>query len=119
MAAARAAASATGVPMRNHATRPGCHIFWFLATVLSCTSAGAVRADEGPPTPAVLRVPLNDPLTRGNLARLREGSATARELLACMERVPDAVITVRAHPLLLKEERLLGRGRYWVVGHRL
>jgi hypothetical protein len=29
------------------------------------------------------------------------------------------VITVRAHPLLVKEERLLGRGRFWVVGHRL
>lgn len=107
--------------MRNHATRLGCRIvsFGFLVTVWGCMWAGVVRADDGPPTRTVLRVPLNDHLTPGNLARLRAGSATARELLVCLERVPDAVITVRAHPLLLKEERLLGRGRFWVVGHRL
>jgi len=82
-------------------------------------SASVARADEAPPARAVLRVPLNDHLTPGNLARLKAGSATARDLLACLERVPDAVITVRAHPRLVQEERLLGRGRFWVVGHRL
>ncbi len=107
--------------MRNHATRLACRIvsFGFLLTVLGCTWAGVARADDAPPTRAVLRVPLNDHLTPGNLARLRAGSATARDLLACLERVPDAVITVRAHPLLIQEARLLGRGRFWVVGHRL
>jgi len=107
--------------MRNHASRfvRGSVTFRLLATVLGCMWAGVARADDGPPTRTVLRVPLNDHLTPGNLARLRAGSATARDLLACIERIPDAMITVRAHPLLVREERLLGRGRFWVVGHRL
>jgi len=107
--------------MRNHATRLGCRIvsFGFFVTVWGCMLAAVARTDDGPPTRTVLRVPLNDHLTPGNLARLRAGSATARDLLACIERIPDAVLTVRAHPLLVTEERLLGRGRFWVVGHRL
>ena len=107
--------------MRNHATRLGCRSvsIGFLLTLLGCVWAGDARADNASSTRAVLRVPLNDHLTPGNLARLKAESATARDLLARLERVPDAVITVRAHPLLVREERLLGRGRFWVVGHRL
>jgi len=106
--------------MRTHATR---HLrrTWTLGVlaVLLCGGATHAIAAEAPPAHAVLRVPLNDRLTPGNLARLTAQSATARDLLARLERVPDAVITVRAHPLLVQSERLLGRGRFWMVGHRL
>jgi hypothetical protein len=99
--------------MRNHASRLACRSvsLGFLLTLLGCVWPGDARADNASSTRAVLRVPLNDHLTPGNLARLRAGSATARDLLACLERVPDAVITVRAHPLLIQEARLLGRAR--------
>ena len=107
--------------MRNHATRLGGRVasFGFIVAVVGATWAGVARAEDALSTPAVVRVPLNDHVTPGNLARLRAGSATARDLLDCLERVPDTVITVRANPLLIQTERLLGRGRFWVVGHRL
>ena len=66
----------------------------------------------------VLRVPPNDGLTRQHLAHAVAASSTARELLARVERLPDTVLILRAHPLLTREENLLGRGRFWVVrGH--
>lgn len=107
--------------MRNCAAR---HVrralsFAMLVSMLGGAGNAAASADDTPPARAVLRVPLNDRLTPGNLARLASHSATARDLLAHLERVPDAVITVRAHPLLVQSERLLGRGRFWMVGHRL
>jgi hypothetical protein len=73
-------------------------------------------ADANHSLQRVVRVPLNDALTPGNLARLRARSATARDLLARLELVPDAIFIVRAHPRLVQDERLLGRGRFWVVG---
>jgi len=70
--------------------------------------------DAPPPVRSVVRVPANDALTPGNLARLATASATGRDLLAHLERVPHAVFIVRAHPLLVRTERLLGRGRFWI-----
>lgn len=88
-----------------------------LACAVCASRAGA--SDDSPPATTVLRVPLNDTLTPGNLARLTANSATARDLLARIERIPDAVLIVRAHPLLVRTERLLGRGQFWVVKGRL
>jgi hypothetical protein len=67
----------------------------------------------------VVRVPSNDSLTPCNLARLRAKSATARDLLARLELVPEAILIVQAHPRLVQDQRLLGRGRFWVVDGRL
>lgn len=91
---------------------------WLLASLVLWPAPSAA-ADEEPPTTTVLRVPVNDTLTPGNLARLTGNSATARDLLARIERVPNAVLILRAHPLLVKSERLLGRGQFWVVKGRL
>jgi hypothetical protein len=90
-----------------------------LAGVIGASPTRAAGSDDDPPATTVLRVPLNDTLTPGNLARLTANSATARDLLARIERVPDAILIVRAHPLLVKTERLLGRGQFWVVRGRL
>jgi hypothetical protein len=91
-----------------------------LACVVIALSAGSgAGARDQLPRRAVLRVPPNDPLTAANLARLARQSATARDMLARLEAIPDAAFTVRAHPLLMRSERLLGRGRFWIVGHRL
>jgi hypothetical protein len=66
----------------------------------------------------VLRVPANDHITPHHLAGLAARSATARDLLTRVELVPDAVFIVRAHPRLIEDARLLGRGRFWIVrGH--
>jgi hypothetical protein len=74
--------------------------------------------DTDPPAGPVVRVPANDGLTPHHLARLTAASPTARELLARLERVPAASFIVRGHPRLVESERLLGRGRFWVVhGH--
>jgi hypothetical protein len=40
-------------------------------------------------------------------------------VLARLELVPDAIFIVVAHPRLVHDERLLGRGRFWVVQGRL
>jgi hypothetical protein len=90
-----------------------------LAGVIGASTTRAAGSDDDPPATTVLRVPLNDTLTPGNLGRLTANSATARDLLARIERVPDAILIVRAHPLLVKTERLLGRGQFWVVRGRL
>ena len=71
-----------------------------------------------PPRDSIVRVPRNDALSPHNLARLATDSPTARDLLARLERVPSATFIVRAHPRLVESERLLGRGRFWIVhGH--
>jgi hypothetical protein len=67
----------------------------------------------------VVRVPDNDSLTPAHLAALVERSPTARELIDALERVPDAVLIVRANPVLARQERIYGRGRFWIVGGRL
>ena len=93
-----------------------------LVVLLTCGVLPATplaASDDDPPTRTVVRVPLNDTLTPGNLARLTASSATARDLLARLERVPNAVLIVRAHPLLVRTERLLGRGQFWVVRGQL
>lgn len=66
----------------------------------------------------VLRVLPNDRLTREHLQRATTGSATARELLGRIERLQDAVLILRANPVLVQQDGLLGRGKFWVVrGH--
>jgi hypothetical protein len=66
----------------------------------------------------VLRVLPNDRLTREHLQRATTGSATARELLGRIERLQNAVLILRANPVLVQQDGLLGRGRFWVVrGH--
>jgi hypothetical protein len=67
----------------------------------------------------VLRVQPNDPLTRDNLEQLETRSATARDVIDRLQQLHDAVLIVRAHPLLVQETQSLGRGRFWVVDGRL
>jgi len=66
----------------------------------------------------VLRVLPNDRLTPEHVRRAITGSATARELLGRIERLQNTVLILRANPVLVQEDRLLGRGKFWVVrGH--
>jgi hypothetical protein len=66
----------------------------------------------------VLRVLPNDRLTREHLRRVATGSATARELLGRIERLQNTVLILRANPVLVQQDELLGRGKFWVVrGH--
>jgi hypothetical protein len=66
----------------------------------------------------VLRLPPNDRLTPEHVQRAITGSATARELLGRIERLQNTVLILRANPVLVQEDRLLGRGKFWVVrGH--
>jgi hypothetical protein len=107
--------------MRPTASGVGrCHL---TATRMLLLLVGSIAvpliADGNHSIQGVVRVPLNDSLTPGNLARLRAKSATARDLLARLELVPDAIFIVRAHPRLVQDERLLGRGQFWVVQGRL
>ena len=67
----------------------------------------------------VLRVQPNDPLTRHNLAHLEARSRTARDVLDRLALLEHVVLLVRAHPRLVPETRLYGRGRFWVVDGRL
>jgi hypothetical protein len=71
------------------------------------------------PASSVLRVPSNDRLTRDHLVRAVTGSPTARELVARIELLNDTVLLMRAHPLLVRQEGLLGRGKFWIVRGRL
>jgi hypothetical protein len=82
-------------------------------------AARGVKKDAPVRHARVLRVQPNDPLTRHNLAQLEARSATARDVIDRLERLHDAVLIVRAHPLLVREAQLLGRGRFWVVDGRL
>jgi len=107
--------------MRPTASGVGrCHL---AATLMLLLLVGSIAvpliADGNPSIRRVVRVPSNDSLTPGNLARLRARSATARDLLARLELVPDAIFMVRADPRLVADQRLLGRGRFWVVQDRL
>jgi hypothetical protein len=67
----------------------------------------------------VLRVQPNDPLTRHNLAKLAERSATARDVIERLQQFDDAVLIIRAHPMLVRETQAIGRGKLWVVNGRL
>jgi len=67
---------------------------------------------------AVLRIQPNDALTRSNLKLLTSQAPTGRELVDRIERLQDVVLILRAHPLLMRQAQLLGRGNFWVVkGH--
>lgn len=92
---------------------------FILLLLLPGSKAVPLVADGNPYITRVVRVPLNDALTPGNFARLEAKSATARDVLARLELVPDAIFIVQAHPRLVQDERLLGRGRFWVVQDRL
>ena len=107
--------------MRPTASGVGrCHSTATLILLLLVGSvAGPLIADGSHSIQRVVRAPSNDSLTPGNLARLRARSATARDLLARLELVPDAILIVRAHPRLVQDQRLLGRGQFWVVHGRL
>jgi hypothetical protein len=87
--------------------------------LLAGSKAVPLIADGNPSIKRVVRVPMNDALTPGNLTRLEGKSATARDVLARLELVPDAIFIVVAHPRLVHDERLFGRGRFWVVQGRL
>ena len=77
-----------------------------------------MSSEPSGPHSAVLRIPNDDPLTREKIAFLSANSPTARELVGRVGRLQDCVLIIRAHPLLARQERLLGRGRFWVVrGH--
>jgi len=66
----------------------------------------------------VLRVLPNDQLTREHMQRATTGSATARELVSRIERLQNTVLILRANPVLVQQDGLLGRGKFWVVhGH--
>jgi hypothetical protein len=85
---------------------------------LATPGDGPVKLHAQQPGADVVRVPPNDSLTRQHLVHAAAASSTARELLSRVERLQDTVLILRAHPLLTREENLLGRGRFWVVrGH--
>ena len=87
-------------------------------TVQPTSGAGGQRAVPQQGATDVLRVPPNDPLTRDHIQRAIAGSSTFREVVARVEQLHDTVLILRGHPLLLSQEALLGRGRFWVVrGH--
>src|SRR5262249_27848605 len=67
----------------------------------------------------VLRIQPNDSLTRKNLEVLMSQAPTGRELVARIERLQDVVLILRAHPLLLRQEQLLGRVRIWGAKRQL
>jgi hypothetical protein len=107
--------------MRPTASGVGrCHLTATLMLLLLVGSiAVSLIADGNHSIQRVVRVASNDSLTPGNLTRLRARSATARDLLERLELLSDAIFIVRAHPRLVQDERLLGRGRFWVVQGRL
>jgi hypothetical protein len=92
----------------------GLLLFYGLAASVAATPAARAATHEH-----VLRVLPNDRLTRDHLQRALAGSATARELVSRIERLQNVVLIVRAHPLLVRQDRLLGRGKFWVVRGRL
>jgi hypothetical protein len=105
--------------MRHHAIRLGYCALLVLAALMAGRPTPVTAApDDTPPVP-VLRIQGNDTLTPRHLARLTVRSATARDLVVRLERVPKAVFILRAHPLLANTERLLGRGQFWVERGRL
>jgi hypothetical protein len=105
------------------ASRTAIQTHELLAAVLlmSCLapSVATVTAADAATHEHVLRVPSNDRLTHDHLQRAIVGSATARELVARIEGLRNTVLILRAHPLLVRQEGLLGRGKFWVVRGRL
>ena len=90
----------------------------FVWTVQPTTGAMSNRQAAHRQPGEVLRVLPNDPLTRDHIQRAIAGSSTFREVVARVEQLHDTVLILRGHPLLLSQEALLGRGRFWVVrGH--
>ncbi len=75
---------------------------------------GQAKADGN-----VLRILPDDSLTRSHLAAAVAGSATARDLIERIEHLPGVVLILRAHPMLVRQEGLLGRGKFWIVRGRL
>src|SRR5262245_19296545 len=70
--------------------------------------------DERPVTsPVVLRIDRRDSMTERQLTQLRNGSATARELLVRVANLPDTILIVRADPGLFGRSGLYGRSRFW------
>jgi hypothetical protein len=76
------------------------------------------RPDAGPHS-GILRIEGGDSLTARHLAELERRSATGRELLHRVERLPATVLIIRAYPLLVKTTGLYGHGRFWVTDGRL
>jgi hypothetical protein len=74
-------------------------------------------APAGPPgsKSVVLRIPHDDPITRDKIVYLIAHSPTARELVTRVGQLQDCVLIIRARPLLARQEKLLGRGRFWVA----
>src|SRR3954469_10163086 len=101
-----------GVPMRHHTIRLGCCALCILGALTAGRPTPVTAGPEDPPVVPVLRIQGNDTLTPRHLARLKATSATARDLVVRLERVPQAVFILRAHPLLINTERLIGRGKF-------
>ena len=93
----------------------------FAGILLLCGLGAGVAGATAPQTAIherVLRVLPNDRLTREHLQRATTGSATARELVSRIERLQNTVLILRANPVLVQRDGLLGRGKFWVVrGH--
>jgi len=62
----------------------------------------------------VLRIPKDDGLTPGHLAELHRESATARALLDRIASLPATILMLRGNPLLVRQVRVYGRGRFSV-----
>lgn len=105
--------------MRHHTIRLGRSALFLIAALTANQPAPVTAVPDETPAVPVLRIQGNDPLTPGHLARLTARSATARDLVVRLERVPQAVFILRAHPLLITTERLIGRGKFWVERGRL
>lgn len=91
-------------------------ISWWLLVLTGGTLAGETGVL---PHGRVVRVPHNDSLTPANLDALMRQSPTARALMSQLEHTTDTILLVRSHPLLMQQERLYGRGRFWVTKGRL
>jgi hypothetical protein len=78
-------------------------------------SAGGPTAARAPaPGHDVLRIERGDGVTRLHLGELERRSATGRDLLNRVARLPSTVLIIRAYPLLVRTTKLYGRGRFWI-----
>jgi hypothetical protein len=94
-----------------------------LAAGVAATTAARAETQEhvyqAEPVGGILRIEGGDSLTARHLAELERRSATGRELLHRVERLPATVLIIRAYPLLVKTTGLYGHSRFWVTDGRL
>jgi hypothetical protein len=79
-----------------------------LAAGVAATTAARAETQEhvyqAEPVGGILRIEGGDSLTARHLAELERRSATGRELLHRVERLPATVLIIRAYPLLVKTQ---------------